>query len=455
MNISKKPNAALGALLLALSLASCGGGAPDVLSIPGNPVTFTATATNSTTVALSWTAVSGAASYTLERKTTGAYTPIPATLGVNAGTYTDAGLTPGTAYTYRLKAANSAGSSGGTERSVTTPAPGDRDFGLTAQPGALTIDAGKSGTVTVTLQRPANPEGTVALTAEGERVGSGADRIGASFGGEGGSTLTLSVGVDVPVGPHVVTVRGTNGDVQKTAQITVNVERLLLVDDDRSTNNWPANNPNTPDSNADTFTRAALTAAGRTFDVRVVPYSGSGQDRDEPSGPTAQEMSRYSGVIWYTGNTTVHPVTSTDRAQIEQFLNGARRKVIVFSPGFVRDATTNGATLAAPRTEYAAFVTGTLGLDKVAFPGSAAFTATGEANTVTQGLSLNVASSVRGFLQPGASARVLLREGANVVASGRTNVGTDGSSKAVLAALSLGHTSGADTATLLTRFLNF
>ncbi|QLG12699.1 hypothetical protein HLB42_17355 (plasmid) [Deinococcus sp. D7000] len=131
------------------------------------------------------------------------------------------------------------------------------------------------------------------------------------------------------------------------------------------------------------------------------------------------------------------------------------RRVILFSPGFVRDAATNGATLAAPAAAYQPLVTGLMGLGKVAFPGAAAYALTGEAGSVTGGMTVNVSSSVRGFLQPDAGAQALLRGGTHVVASGRAAVGTGGSSRVVLAALSLSHVSQGDVAALLGRLMAF
>ncbi|MDP9766292.1 hypothetical protein [Deinococcus enclensis] len=343
----------------------------------------------------------------------------------------------------------------GLERTVTTPTPGDSRFTLAAQPAVIRIDPGRSGTVQVMTEQPGGTPAAVTLTAEGPSVGSGPEKITAVFGGPSGAALTLTAGTDVPVGQHTITIRGRNADAEHTTQVTVIVERWLLVDDDRSGNNWPANNPDAPDSNADQFARAALTASGRTFEVTVVPYSGSGQDKDEPDGPDAQALSRYSGVLWYTGNTTVHPLTDTDREQLSAYLNMDARRVLLFSPGFVRDGTTNGATPAAPRAAYAPLITGQLGLDQVAFPGAAAFALTGEANTVTSGLTLNVASSVRGVLRPAAGTWALLKEGASVIVSGKANVGARGSSKVVLAALSLSHLSRADAVTLLGKLMTF
>jgi hypothetical protein len=142
--MSKTSFLSLSLLALTLSLASCGGG-PISVTVPGDAATFTATASASTAVNLTWSAASGAAAYTLERKTnTGTYAEIARNLDANTTTYTDTGLTPSTSYTYRLKASNSAGSSAGIERSVVTPAPGDRSFDLSVTPGALTLNVGRA-----------------------------------------------------------------------------------------------------------------------------------------------------------------------------------------------------------------------------------------------------------------------------------------------------------------------
>lgn len=330
------------------------------------------------------------------------------------------------------------------------------DFDLTGT-RTLTIQSGKGGAATFSVVRPKDAEGeapTVTFSVDGERVGSGAGKIAASFGGTTGRTLNLTVGADVPVGWHTLTVHGRSDTLDKTLTLRVFVERWLLVDDDRSNNNWPANNPDTADSNADKLARAALQARGKTFDVKVVPYSGSGQDKDEPNGPSAQELARYSGVLWYTGNTIVRPVTDADRASLTDFLNLADRRLVLISPGFVRDASANGAAYAPPRSAYAAFFTTLVGLDRVAFAGGsgAPFTLTGEANMA---FGVTVGSSARAFLSVGSGAQALLRQGTDVVVAGRKRVGTANSSTAVLGAFSLKDVSAADGAKVLDALLTY
>jgi hypothetical protein len=76
-----------------------------------------------TTVNLSWSAVSGATGYTLERQQgSGAFTEV--LRNRNQTTYEDTGLNPSTEYTYRLRAEKGTASSSGVERKVTTVAEG-------------------------------------------------------------------------------------------------------------------------------------------------------------------------------------------------------------------------------------------------------------------------------------------------------------------------------------------
>jgi chitodextrinase len=103
------------ALLILVSLVGCdlfGGG------VPKNPDSFTATATSDTQITLSWKSVENADGYALERKSEGGNYAALITLADT--TYVDSALTPGTAYTYRVKATNKKGSSSGVEAKAST-----------------------------------------------------------------------------------------------------------------------------------------------------------------------------------------------------------------------------------------------------------------------------------------------------------------------------------------------
>ncbi len=88
-------------------------------TVPGVPANVVATAGNGQ-VGLSWSASSGATSYNVKRSTTtgGPYTTV-GSAGTNS--YTDTGLTNGTAYYYVVSAVNGAGESGNSSQVNATP----------------------------------------------------------------------------------------------------------------------------------------------------------------------------------------------------------------------------------------------------------------------------------------------------------------------------------------------
>ncbi len=102
---------------------------------PATPIGLTATPGNAQ-VALTWGAASGATSYTVGRATTsgGPYATVQS--GVTAATYTNTGLTNGTAYYYVVSATNAGGTSANSTQASATPvAPPAVPTGLTATPG--------------------------------------------------------------------------------------------------------------------------------------------------------------------------------------------------------------------------------------------------------------------------------------------------------------------------------
>lgn len=112
--------------LLALSLVACGGsgnggsGASPGPTIPATPMGLSATAGNQQ-VSLSWSASTGATGYHVKRSTTKGdpYSQISAP---TIPSYTDSGLTNGTAYYYVVSALNSAGESLNSAEASATPA---------------------------------------------------------------------------------------------------------------------------------------------------------------------------------------------------------------------------------------------------------------------------------------------------------------------------------------------
>ncbi|WP_420706829.1 chitinase [Streptomyces sp. NRRL S-237] len=101
-----------------LTLVGPDPGGPGQPQLPAAPTGLTASATSSTSVALTWSAVPGATSYTVHRD--GA-----APLSVTSASATVTGLTAATTYTFRVSAANAAGTSPqSAPATATTPAGG-------------------------------------------------------------------------------------------------------------------------------------------------------------------------------------------------------------------------------------------------------------------------------------------------------------------------------------------
>ena len=119
----------------AASTASATITATPVAAKPATPTGVTATAGNAQVV-VSWTAVSGATGYSVYRNGTLVGSPTTAT-------YTDTGLTNGTAYTYTITANNTGGSSAastGVTATPQVPAPGvPTGLAATAGVGQVTV----------------------------------------------------------------------------------------------------------------------------------------------------------------------------------------------------------------------------------------------------------------------------------------------------------------------------
>ncbi len=108
-------------------------------SVPSAPTGLTAAAGNAQ-VALSWTASSGATSYNVYRGTaSGGESATAIATGITTTSYTNTGLTNGTAYYYKVAALNSYGTSAQSTEVSSTPA-----SGVPAAPTGLTATAGNA-----------------------------------------------------------------------------------------------------------------------------------------------------------------------------------------------------------------------------------------------------------------------------------------------------------------------
>ncbi len=105
------------------------------------------------------------------------------------------------------------------------PPPPSADFNLSLMPSSLTIAAGASGQANVALT-PKNGFNTdIALTLEGGVVGTGANQVDSEFVANTAlsASLTLTVGASVTAGTYNLTVRGSSGSLNHTAQLSLTV----------------------------------------------------------------------------------------------------------------------------------------------------------------------------------------------------------------------------------------
>ena len=439
---------------VALALTVTAGTTPPPAGAPANPSGFTAAATSSSAINLAWTAAANATGYSLERKSgAGAYAVIAAPSG---SSYTDGGLTPATAYTYRLKAVNISGSSAGVEASATTQAaPAGGDFTLSVAPATGSLPSGGSGNVTVTINRTSGFAGAVALTLEGTIVGAGAGNIAGSFAPNpangGSSALSLSVGASVAAGDYPLTVRGVAGSLNKTVTLTLSVtasKTVLLVDDDRSANNDAPANPSATPSPSDTIFKAALDALGTGYNVYVVPSN-------DLTGPSFDTIKDYETVIWYTasnygGQDNYTTLSSGDEIVLKAFLDQGNRKAIIVSNSYIYGIYGNASTWKALTNSFLNDYIGGVGA-KPDVLNNVAFTASGVAGTVAAGLSLSVAkdapiSTYTDVVNPAAGTDTLVTVPANpdgttirpvAAVTGKSGAGAAGTSKVIYVGFAL------------------
>jgi fibronectin type 3 domain-containing protein len=129
-------------------------------SPPAAPTGLTAAAGVEQAV-LTWTAVSGAASYNVYQGTaTGQEGATPIATGITAATYTVTGLTDGTQYFFTVAAVSPAGTSGFSNEATATPS-GTYTLAATTPAG---ITPGASATSTITVSSTTGYSGTVTLT---------------------------------------------------------------------------------------------------------------------------------------------------------------------------------------------------------------------------------------------------------------------------------------------------
>jgi len=196
---------------------------PDFDISATTPVSFTGGTTGTST--LSVTATNGFYSYVALTASAPSGMTVsfsPASIYPGTSTTTFSSSTPG------IYAVTITGTSGPlvhtTIVQVTVTAVGSPDFTISRTPALLTIQAGNSGTSTITITPNNNFAGTVTLTALFLLGGPTATLSTTSIsGGSGTSTLTINVASSVGAGTYTVTLQGTSDSLAHSTQVTVTV----------------------------------------------------------------------------------------------------------------------------------------------------------------------------------------------------------------------------------------
>lgn len=172
-------------------LISCKKSADPIIP-PLTPTDLTAVVVSPTQVNLSWVDKStNETGFKLERKTPTTQFSVIGTLGSNATSFSDVGLTPGATYTYRVYAYNDAGNSPSYSNEVTVTLIGLATLTTTDVLNITAIDASSGGTITNDGGGPVSARGVVWSTATGPTVslstktsdGSGAGSFGSYISG--------------------------------------------------------------------------------------------------------------------------------------------------------------------------------------------------------------------------------------------------------------------------------
>lgn len=215
-------NRALSAAEIQTDMNAAVGAAPDTQapSAPGTPVP---TVVSETQIDLSWSAATdnvGVTGYRLER-CQGAGCTNFTQVATPAGTsFSDTGLTAGTSYVYRVRAADAAGNLGsysGSAGATTLAAPAVT--GLSCAPA--TIAANQTTTCTFTLNRPAPAGGFVVSVTSGSPALLSAPATAAAAAGASSGTFTATASATATTTGVVLTVTG-GGSVSATVTVSAN-----------------------------------------------------------------------------------------------------------------------------------------------------------------------------------------------------------------------------------------
>lgn len=235
-------------------------------SAPAAPTGLTATAGNAQ-AALAWTGSSGATSYDVYRGTSsGGELSTPVVTGVTSTSYTNTGLTNGTAYYFKVAAVDSSGTSGMSNEASATPMSGSSNIA----PSGTGYTWDKNSSATSNSNRTACPGVNDANLTASNVINSAGEGGSAKWEGAGvvwSSTHTVS---------SVVFINGNN-DGYGNGFFQSNVELQLSTNGTTWTNSGWSVSPAYPDTSAawgQTYTFSGTAQSG-IEGVRVVGETGS------------------------------------------------------------------------------------------------------------------------------------------------------------------------------------
>jgi beta-glucanase (GH16 family) len=227
-------------------------------SAPSAPTGLSAVGGNGQ-VALNWTAATGATSYNVYRGTsTGGESTTPIATNVTAATYTDTGLTNGTAYYYEVKAVNTYGTSGYSNETSATP------VAVVASGTSIGVQFKGSGTALLAT----DSAGVASVAQSNWNV-----IVGSTFSG---TVLADSTGTAT-----TATVTGGASGIYTGGGSTASPAGNAKLASGEIYNSYPATPAvgiaNIPYTSYDVYVYAGVDAAGRKETVTLTPVGGTAQ----------------------------------------------------------------------------------------------------------------------------------------------------------------------------------
>src|ERR1700730_12700386 len=190
--------------------------------------------------------------------------------------------------------------------SSTPPPPPPNDFSMAANPNAVTVTAGQSGTSSITTTLTSGAAQNIALSATGLPAGANASFNPATIGSGQSSTMTISTTTATPAASSTITITGTGTTATHTTSLTLTVS--APVADDFSM----AASPNTVTVTAAQSGTSSITTTLTSGAAQNTPLSATGL----PAGASASFNpatvgSGQSSTMTITTKTATPPASST------------------------------------------------------------------------------------------------------------------------------------------------